>query len=104
MSGTDANAIYEEWLRTEQHIAQVSQQLAQLRAKNKLLESQLLPIHQSLPLRIKTTKKYETLTFGYLEKTIRKIIPNESQATTILTQLRNNREIETVTKLERLKK
>lgn len=102
-----------EWVSIDNQIKLLNERVKQLREKRNLLEGNLTKyaekndLYRSTikisdgTLKFSNTKVTEPLTFKYLEKALKEIIPNETQAATILEHVKQKRQTKTVPEIKR---
>jgi pyruvate/2-oxoacid:ferredoxin oxidoreductase beta subunit len=99
-----------QWVILDNEIKNINNKLKELREKQKTIEKSLYEVPElenkviqqgDEKLKIIKIKSYQSLTFGYLENVLSKIIKNESQYKIILDQIKNQREVKIVPIIKR---
>lgn len=105
------NKTLQEWIRIDDEIKQVYDQLKTLRDKKHEMTERLYKLNSNqtikcVPLsegkiRFVTTNVHQGLTFQYLDKALHQIISNEPQIRKIMDHIRQAREVKTIEEIKR---
>lgn len=102
----------QEWISVEQELQKLNEQTKKLRLKRQELDKQITNYssqrgarvfkYGDVKMKIVETNIAESLTFKYLEKSLSEMVKNESQVKQMVDYIKRNRDIKTVSHVERI--
>ena len=102
----------QQWVELDNELKKLNEKIKQIREKRNSLEKNIVNTAEinnysnivnisDGKLKFTNTRIPEPLTFKYLEKTLKEIIKNESQANLIMEHIKQKREIKIVPEIKR---
>ena len=102
----------QEWIEIDQELQKINEQTKQLRLKRIELDKQITTYssergtrmfkYGDIKMKIVDTNIAESLTFRYLEKSLSDMIKNEGQVKQMMDYIKRNRDVKTVSHVERM--
>ena len=108
---TTLSQLVQQYLQLDEELHAINTQQKELREKRTQVQDKIIEHmkehdleHRTLKtgktqLSIISRKQYSTISFSYLEKTLSKLIPDNSRVHSILQYLRDNRDVKVISEL-----
>ena len=111
LQATTLSKLVQQYIQLDEELDAIHSEQKVLREKRTQVQTQIIEYmkehdleHRTLKtgktqLSIVSRKQYSTISFSYLEKTLSKLISDNSQVLSILQYLRDNRDVKQITEL-----
>jgi seryl-tRNA synthetase len=111
LQATTLSQLVQQYLQLDEELHEIQNQQKELREKRTQVQTRIIEYmkdndleHRTLKtgntqLSIISRKQYSAISFSYLDKMLRKIIPDTSQIPSILQYLKENREVKVVSEI-----
>ena len=111
LQATTLSQLVQQYLQLDEELEEIQNQQKELREKRTQVQTRIIDYmrdndleHRTLKtgktqLSIISRKQYSAISFSYLDKMLRNIIPDTSQIPSILQYLKENREVKVVSEI-----
>jgi len=111
LQATTLSQLVQQYLQLDEELQEIQNQQKELREKRTQVQTRIIDYmrdndleHRTLKtgktqLSIISRKQYSAISFSYLDKMLRNIIPDTSQIPSILQYLKENREVKVVSEI-----